>query len=217
MLKINKEGISQQTNLLAPAHELLAKIPPAGLKTAESAGVTEDEKKKPVASVGKAVGQTVSPKKLAANRKNAQKSTGPKTAAGKTMSSWNALKHGLVSKRLMTLDPQKAKELSDVLECLQRDVRPVGTAEEMLVEKIAHEYCRLANAAQFQNAESNLGYLSEGGSGNLVRYQTMINRQFFQAMNQLERLQRLRRGEDVPAPLNVQISHEISNEKRSGD
>jgi hypothetical protein len=103
------------------------------------------------------------------------------------------------------------------LECLQRDMGPVGTAEEMLVEKIAHEYRRLANAAQFQNAESGLGYLSAGESGNLVRYQIMINRQFFQAMNQLERLQRLRRGEDVPAPLNVQVSHEISDAATSGD
>jgi hypothetical protein len=39
-----------------------------------------------------------------------------------------------------------------------------------------------------------------------LRYQTTINRQLFQAMNQLERLQRLRMGDSVPAPLNVQLS-----------
>jgi hypothetical protein len=38
-----------------------------------------------------------------------------------------------------------------------------------------------------------------------VRYQTTINRQLFQAMNQLERLQRLRKVESVPAPLNLQV------------
>ena len=35
--------------------------------------------------------------------------------------------------------------------------------------------------------------------------QTTINRQLFQAMSQLERLQRLRKGDHVPAPLNLQV------------
>jgi hypothetical protein len=39
----------------------------------------------------------------------------------------------------------------------------------------------------------------------ILRYQTTINRQFFQAMNQLERLQRLRKGDNVSAPLNLQV------------
>ena len=30
-------------------------------------------------------------------------------------------------------------------------------------------------------------------------------RQFFQALNQLDRLQRLRKGDNVPAPLNLEI------------
>ena len=42
----------------------------------------------------------------------------------------------------------------------------------------------------------------------ITRYQTTINRQFIQAMNQLERLQRLRKGEEVPAPLTLQVSHD---------
>jgi hypothetical protein len=36
-----------------------------------------------------------SPRKAAANRRNARQSTGPRTAAGKTAASLNALKHGL--------------------------------------------------------------------------------------------------------------------------
>ena len=52
----------------------------------------------------------------------------------------------------------------------------------------------------------------------IVRYQTMINRQLYQAINQLERLQRLRKGENVPAPLNLQVLHDaptISDEENS--
>jgi hypothetical protein len=40
-------------------------------------------------------------------------------------------------------------------------------------------------------------------SRQIMRYQTTINRQFFQAMNQLKRLQRLRKGDNVPVNLEV--------------
>jgi hypothetical protein len=38
-----------------------------------------------------------------------------------------------------------------------------------------------------------------------LRYQTTINRQLFQAINQLERLQRIRKGDHVPGLLNLQL------------
>ena len=43
-------------------------------------------------------------KQIAANRKNAKKSTGPKTAKGKARSSRNALKHGLLSRQVVLAD-----------------------------------------------------------------------------------------------------------------
>jgi hypothetical protein len=45
-------------------------------------------------------------------------------------------------------------------------------------------------------------------SRQIMRYQTTINRQFFQAMNQLKRLQRLRKGDNVPAPVNLEVFSE---------
>jgi hypothetical protein len=44
----------------------------------------------------------VSTPKLQANRENSKKSTGPKTAVGKATSPWNSVRHGLLSKRLVT-------------------------------------------------------------------------------------------------------------------
>ena len=38
-----------------------------------------------------------SPNKIEANRRNAKKSTGPRSAAGKAKSSRNAVKHGLLA------------------------------------------------------------------------------------------------------------------------
>jgi hypothetical protein len=43
----------------------------------------------------------------------------------------------------------------------------------------------------------------------ILRYETTIQRQLVHAINQLERLQRARKGEQIPPPVNVQISHEL--------
>ena len=40
----------------------------------------------------------------------------------------------------------------------------------------------------------------------LLRYETSVHRQLVYAINQLERLQRTRKGEHVPAPVTVQVS-----------
>ena len=40
----------------------------------------------------------------------------------------------------------------------------------------------------------------------MLRYETTIQRQLVHAINQLERLQRIRKGENVPAPVSVQLS-----------
>lgn len=205
MLKIANK---LQTNSVPLAqHALAANLVPAKPKIAESDGAKDAEDKQPDASA-KSVAKTVSAKKLEANKKNGALSKGPKTAAGKTVSSWNGLKHGLLSQRLMKLNDDKAMQFSAVLASLRQDLDPVGALEELLVEKVAYEYLRTAIAAQYESAESNLGYLSGEIVANLVRYQSMINRQLFQAINQLERVQRLRRGEDVPAPLSVQVLHD---------
>jgi hypothetical protein len=42
-----------------------------------------------------------SPAQIAANRANAQKSTGPKTDAGRNASKMNALKHGIFSSEIL--------------------------------------------------------------------------------------------------------------------
>ena len=43
----------------------------------------------------------ISPERLAANRRNAQKSTGPRTAEGKAASRQNAFKHGMTGEGIV--------------------------------------------------------------------------------------------------------------------
>ena len=108
------------------------------------------------------------------------------------MSSWNSTRHGLLSHRLPLLYGRSKKQFTRLLRSLQQDLEPLGTLEEVLVEKIAHEYWRIGVAA-FHEAQdlSEAGPFKRTSIDRLVRYQTTINRQLFQAMNQLERLQRL--------------------------
>ena len=84
-------------------------------------------------------------RQIAANRKNAQKSTGPRTAAGKAASSQNALKHGLSSHRTVILaEDQRDFDLHrrEMLDALA----PVTAAQSILAERIVGLAWRLKRA-----------------------------------------------------------------------
>ena len=53
------------------------------------------------------------PKQQAASRANAQKSTGPRTTAGKAVSRFNALKHGIFAVHQVMFD-EKAEDLAEL-------------------------------------------------------------------------------------------------------
>lgn len=74
--------------------------------------------------------------RLAANRANALKSTGPVTPEGKNRSCSNATRHGLLSARLL-LDDECPTEFETLFEELQSALGPVGFLERTLVERIA--------------------------------------------------------------------------------
>ena len=204
-----------ETRSAIASEDSLAETQQAASTFNEDAGLSgKQNQHQPVESVAqptKPTGRIISARKLAANRRNSQRSTGPKTVVGKAISSWNSLRHGLLSRRLIEFDDQRKEQFFELLASLQQDLDPVGALEQVLVEKIAHEYWRLATAADYKNQNFVGGSPFSAHFDQLVRYETMINRQLFQAINQLERLQRLRRGEEVPAPVNLQVSHDGAN------
>jgi hypothetical protein len=53
-----------------------------------------------------------SKKQIAANRRNVRNSTGPKTIAGKKRASRNALRHGLASQGLRTIEAERIEQLA---------------------------------------------------------------------------------------------------------
>src|ERR1700756_2184326 len=73
---------------------------------------------------------------LAANRTNAKRSTGPKTPDGKSTVSRNALRHGLLSRRIHLDTDQDRREYQELLGSWTGHFRPRGPLEEFLVDEI---------------------------------------------------------------------------------
>jgi len=105
-------------------------------------------------------------KQLEANRRNATKSTGPRTRAGKALSSRNALKHGLCAEQVLLPDEDEG-EYERLGEQLIDDFSPVGALETTLVQTLAADLWRIGRirkievgvlAWQLHEIESNRAY-----------------------------------------------------------
>ena len=93
--------------------------------------------------------KTMSPAQLTANRRNAQKSTGPQTPAGRAVSKMNALKHGILSKEAVVRGrciKEDDREFAALNQRLWEDLNPVGLLEEMLVDQIVTAHWRRRRA-----------------------------------------------------------------------
>ena len=102
--------------------------------------------------------RTVSIRKVEANRQNALKSTGPKTPRGKAYSGRNAIKHGLFSRQMMDFvsHGEDPTEYEEILNGLRAKYQPMGTAEELEVERIALCWWRLKRAWRYENAMNHV-------------------------------------------------------------
>jgi len=77
-----------------------------------------------------------SEKQIAANRLNAQQSTGPRTPEGKAAVSQNAFVHGLRSRKLL-LEGEDSAEYQRLAAGLEAEWQPATTTEAALVEQMA--------------------------------------------------------------------------------
>jgi hypothetical protein len=91
-----------------------------------------------------------SAKQIEANRRNAQKSTGPRTDGGKRASSLNALKHGLTGQTLL-MTPEESEAYEQFTGSIVRDLRPVGAMEAEIARSIADTRWRINRAAAIEN------------------------------------------------------------------
>ncbi len=87
---------------------------------------------------------------ILANRLNALKSTGPRTAEGKTAVSQNAVRHGLRAESDVISSENEA-DFDLYRRQLLDELNPVSPMESMLAERIVALSWRLKRAGRFQN------------------------------------------------------------------
>jgi hypothetical protein len=138
-------------------------------------------------------------KQIDANRLNAEKSTGPKTAEGKARSSRNALKHGLLAEGAL-LPGESRSDYQAFAEALIEELDPHGPLEERLVERIADCAWRLRRPLRVEVAMlthrkplSLAYYHAQGSISVMSRYENSLQRNMINALHELERLQARRK------------------------
>jgi hypothetical protein len=87
---------------------------------------------------------------VSANRRNAGKSTGPRTTQGKAVVAQNAIKHGLLARRNLITgeDPQ---EFELCRRQLLGELDPIGHMETVLAERVVSLTWRIQRAERLQN------------------------------------------------------------------
>lgn len=101
----------------------------------------------------------MTPKQLETNRQNALRSTGPRSAYGKSWSRKNAIKHGILSRQVVVRSrhcPEKPDEFRILHRQFSDQLLPVGPVEEMLVEQIVTCRWRLRRAWVAESGEITL-------------------------------------------------------------
>ena len=173
-----------------------------------------------------------SERRAAANRRNALRSTGPRTAEGKRIAAQNAVTLGCFA-RTVLLPHEDAGALEALEEGLVAQFRPVGVLEEWFVARVVSCVWRLrrvqlAEAGVFtQDCGEELARAAAPGArseadllgaalvnhsyhthqfATLARAEAALGREFYRALHELQRLQAARRGEGVAPPAAVDVT-----------
>ena len=154
--------------------------------------------------------------RIRANRRNAQKSTGPTTDAGKAAVSRNAMKHGLLARDVVCA-VESSRLYADFAAGIYADLAPVGPVEEQLVDRIvtctwrlqrmvltegsmfnSWEVCGRDNLRPGETAFSRRFDRRTSEMIAVSRYEASLDRSLGRAYALLERRQARRRGRTSP-------------------
>ncbi len=155
---------------------------------------------------------------LVANRRNALKSTGPSTPEGKTVVALNGTKHGLLSREVLIKGEREA-DLMAFGDGLRAQLAPFGELEDLLVDRIIATAWRLRRSGALEARllsdthsdgtvfENVLPWDSDRKKLQLLsRYEAALERAFYKALHEVQRLQAARDGRIVPVPQVVDVT-----------
>jgi hypothetical protein len=162
-----------------------------------------------------------SQKQIDANRRNAQRSTGPVTELGKQVARFNALKHGMTASTTV-LPYEDAASYAELRESFVSTYNPANAVEAALVETVVNSYWRLLRVRRVETATISLGIRGlkkrhnysveprcdddmamavvlnedEDTLRNIERHQARIESCYFRAIETLRKLQKDRLREE---------------------
>jgi hypothetical protein len=155
-------------------------------------------------------------KQIAANRLNAQKSTGPKTPEGRAAVRLNGVTHGLTAETIV-LKGESESDFTGLLNSLEAEHDPATPTEQALVIQLAMATWRLRrlyraeagfytfklkdtvdNRKEFNmNDSERIGYVtyvSPETLGTFNRQENRLERIFYRALHELQRLRKERQS-----------------------
>jgi len=140
---------------------------------------------------------------IAANRANAQFSTGPRTPEGKAAVAHNRVTHGLSSRNFYLLPDEDPEEYQVMLAAYREEHQPDGPTESFLVDELAHCQWKLRRIAAVEAgllgagetgaSHAQLMQTDLAGPGVLLklgRYESRIRRDWYRALSELRALRR---------------------------
>jgi hypothetical protein len=134
---------------------------------------------------------------IEANRRNAQKSTGPKTPEGKTTVSMNSLVHGLRARRVV-LPGESEEDFRQLCADLEARFQPQDRAEQILVEEMAISHWKLIRYEAVEGQIMMQNVASKQAMALLVpilQQQMRLKNSYHKSIAALEHLKKIR-----PAP-----------------
>ena len=141
------------------------------------------------------------PSQIAANKLNSQKSTGPKTEAGKAKSCLNHFSHGFASNTARLMDGENPEEFKALVADLMSEYLPGTPTEQILVERMGQNQWLTLRAFRLPNEAfaMSLQY-RKPVNANLalfIRYQATADRNFHKAHTELVKAQKERQKSEI--------------------
>ena len=133
---------------------------------------------------------------IAANQKNSQSSTGPKSEQGKAVSSQNNFRHGFAG-AFRVLPSENAGEFNQLIQQLGDEHQPSTPTETLLVTQMAQAWWLRTRALLLQNTCFTNDSVDQKQLALYLRYQTTNERSFHKALNELLKLRAEKRKAEI--------------------
>lgn len=137
---------------------------------------------------------------IAANQQNAQHSTGPASAEGKSISALNHLAHGLTGSSFSVLPWEDEADFHTLHSALQAQLEPRGPFERLIVEKMAQHQWLAQRALVLQETcfdPEAPGTENDKKLALYLRYQTTHDRAYHKYFDQLMKFRAERRRAEI--------------------